>query len=87
MVRNRCTHSHGGLDFFIWKLVPTDTLVTPVKNEIECYCLLLPKVDNDEVNPNVDGNGRVYACITSDWKEYVKKKGFTTPENISSNDI
>ena len=87
VLRNTFTHSHGGLDFYIWKLLETDALPTPTKIEIQCYCLLLPKIDNDQLDINVESNSRVYACINSDWKEHVKNKGFSTPRNISSEDI
>ena len=66
IVKKRYTHSHAGLDFFIWELLKDDTLPTPDKDNIQCYCLLLPKVDNDEIGDLIDENHRIYGCINSD---------------------
>ena len=75
------------MDYFIWELLKDETLPTPDKDNIQCYCLLIPKVDNDHIGDFIDDNHRIYGCINSVWEELVNRIGFTRPKNISTYDL
>ena len=87
IIKKKYTHNHGGMDFFSWELADNDMLSTPSREDIKSYCLLLPKVDNDQIDILIQQNQRIYGSINSDWQELVRHKGFTTPFNISTDDI
>ena len=87
IMRSEFTHSYCTMDYFKWELLADVTLSTPKQNDVRSYCLLLPKIDNVDIDITTSEVVNIYCCIDSDWNELTNNQGFTRPRPVSSKDV
>lgn len=73
----------SNIDYFYWELMVDNIIVTPSSENIEQYCLLLPKIQatNEEDTSNAILS-QIYGCIDSQWNELSRGKGFVLPKDM-----